>query len=331
MCRNPLFVPSKAVDALPKQRQGVRCNKCDECLAENQREWIYRLESEKRTTDHSFFATLTYSPEYVPLIDCETKEIKHYKDWIKQKSFTPCEFAVCKKDVQDYWKRVREYLPDVELKHYSCLEYGDKFGRPHVHYVVFYNDCDPTLFEQTCKEKWPFGNVQFDPICEANIRYVTKYLKKGDAEAAPTDISPDPCSLKSHGLGIKGFLEDERRFKDQYQQLMEYADRTKDYSVLPKKERLVLVSTSAGAKLPLPRYFRRKFYKNEDFLTEQIIEDEKRRNKKKELSELRFQQDLRIKGYYKNSQDVWTAVSKSFDSERIKRDTYAAAARRKGL
>ena len=329
MCLNPQYIRSKAVDAKPGARQLVRCGKCLECLRENQREWIYRLEKEQQTSKHSLFMTFTYSPANVPLIDCETREIKSYADWCKTKHFKPVEYSINPKDAQNYWKRVREKLNSLPLKHYTCMEYGDKFDRPHMHSAIFYDDADPSFVESVLSDKWQKGYMEFEPLCDARIAYVTKYLKKGDDEAAPTEFSLPPQSRKSHGFGLKGFLIDEQRHVDYYNACSLYAEITGDYADFPK-EKIPHVTTSDGCKLAVPRYFRRKLFEHEDFLTEKIIEDEDRRFRKQKDLEARTLQDLRVKGYHWDSSEVWPSMAPNFDFDRIKRDVYTANLRRKG-
>lgn len=331
MCLNPTSIRSKAVDALPGQRQLVRCGKCLECLRENQREWIYRLEKEQEVSKHSIFGTLTYSPANVPLINAKTLEIKPYKDLIRNKCIDDVELSINKKDVVDYWKRVRDKLQYLPLKHYSCMEYGDEFGRPHNHFAVFYNDADPSFFEKVLVDSWQDkGYVQLSPLFDSRVSYLTKYLKKGDAEAAPSDLSPDPDSLKSHGIGVEGFLKDEKRWQNYYDELYYYCDRVHDFSKLPVSENIPFVTTHDGEKLSVPRYFRRRFFEHEDFLTEKIIEQNERRETKQKLAEVRKVQDLRIKGYHWDTEEVWPSMVPNYDFDRIKRDVYKANARRRG-
>lgn len=329
MCMNPQSIPSKAKDSKPGQRQLVRCGKCLECLRENQREWIYRLEKEQETCKHSLFMTFTYSPAHVPLINTKTGEIRSYEELIRSKSIDDVELSINPKDAQDYWKRVREKLDYIPLKHYTCMEYGDKFDRPHMHSAVFYNDGDPSFVESVLIDKWQKGYMEIEPLFPERINYVTKYLKKGEAEAAPTDFSLLPRSLKSHGFGLKGFMLDELKHANYYNACISYGDATGDYEDCPE-ERMSFVSTSDGCKLSVPRYFRRKLYPHEDFLTEKIIEDEERRFFKQKALEARQLQDLRIKGYHWNSTEVWPSMAPNFDFDRIKRDVYTANLRRKG-
>lgn len=331
MCLNPISIRSKAVDAKPGARQLVRCNKCEECLKENQREWIYRLESEEQTSQHSLFGTLTYSPRYVPFIEYGTGEIYTYEYGLKHKPLSDCEMSICPEDLQKYWKRVRKALNGVSLKHYTCMEYGDQFDRPHAHYAIFYDDVPPWMMESILEKSWYQGYVDFEPLCDSRIKYVTKYLKKGDAEAAPTALSLPPRSLKSHGLGVKKFFQDEKDFQFYYDQCVAYGDRTGDYRCVPEKERLMCVQSMDGTKLILPRYFRRKFYPHEDFLTEKIIEDDDRKFRKQQQKTLRKMQDLRIKGYNVDYETASYAVLPDCQSDRIKRDISEARLRKKGL
>lgn len=329
---NPIIIRSNAVDAKPGERQLVGCGKCLECLRDKQREWIYRLEKEQDTSEHSLFGTLTYSPASVPLINTKTLEIKPYKELLRTKCIDDVELSINTKDVQNYWKRVRDKLRyAVDLKHYSCLEYGDEFGRPHNHFALFYSDFEPSLVEKALYDSWKdIGYVRFSPLYDSRIAYVTKYLKKGDSEAAPTDVSPEPCSLSSNGIGVDGFLKDERKWNDFYQNMLDYCDGINDYSLLPRSEHIPFCTTRDGQKLAVPRYFRRRFFEHEDFLTEKIIEGYDRRFFKQKKQEDRKIQDLRIKGYHWDTKEVWPSMVPNYDFERQKRDVYEANKRRRG-
>lgn len=331
MCTNLTSIPSKAVDAKPGDRQLVKCGHCEECLKEKQREWIYRIESEVNTNEHCLFGTLTYSPRYVPFIEYDTNEIFTYEYGLKYKPHTDCEMSINPKDCTDYWKRVRDQLGYPKLKHYTCMEYGDEFDRPHMHYAVFYNDVPPWMAEAALRDSWYQGFVDFEPLCDSRIKYVTKYLKKGDAEAAPSDLSLSPRSHKSHGFGVDRFFKDEAAFNEYYKRSLRYGMRTGNYTNVPEDDKLRCVQCQDGTKLALPRYFRRKFYEHEDFTTQKIIEDEERRYKKLNDQVIAKMQDLRCKGLHVSFEEAQIALLSDRDGERIKNDVSTARLRKKGL
>lgn len=103
------------------------------------------------------------------------------------------EFSVRKRDVQKFINTIRtsiksynkEHPDDIkfnnvlcqpDFSYIYCTEYGDCFGRPHVHVLFFGLDfayCKKLIFE-----KWKFGLIDVLPILDGCINYVCKYMSK---------------------------------------------------------------------------------------------------------------------------------------------------------
>lgn len=194
--------------------------------------WSLRLIYELSTANAASFLTLTYSDEHLP------------KD-----------FGLHKKDLQDFWKRLRinlkreyhEFAPNI--KYYACGEYGDKTKRPHYHAIVFgLNDLDDKHRDIVRKswslcEPWFFDkergrNSAMQEVTPEDINYVTGYVqKKLDGELARIEYGEKqpPFSVCSQGLGL------------------EFAEKNKD--------RLLSNGWTyfRGHKVSIPRYFCEKF------------------------------------------------------------------------
>lgn len=335
-CISPNIIRSKAKDAKPNQVEYVRCGKCTECLKDKQNEWIYRCECEDSVSKHSLFATLTYNEASVPLVLIDTGEIITYRDYIHQKCVRDCEMTLNYDDLANYWKRVREAIPDLKnyhFKYYACMEYGDQFNRPHAHYVLFTDYPDFHLVESVLRDCWEgfgLGMVGFEPIIPNRLDYVTKDISKKVNEDAPSPYSKPVKHTNSQGFGDAGFLNDladyqkmARDFNSRLSKLGNYKDQLPDYPEY--------VKLSFGIKIAVPRYFREKFFPKKDYFTEsQIIRDE-RRFKKNYVKALRIYQDLSIKGYKPTDAQVFAALSSNSNAERIRRDVVQARLRRKGL
>lgn len=181
-CLRPSYVPYG-------DKQGLyRCGKCYHCRVVRQRHWVYRLSGELATSVDARFLTLTYNDECMPR--CGT-------------------VAVLLKDhVQRYFKRVRKHLQGVDVRYFSCGEYGEKSGRPHYHIVMFF-DCHLTdemqLFLKTC---WEYGFVQDLPVRQTGLAYVAGYVSKKLLSSARDDVDrPAEFFVSSKGIGGEWFRE----------------------------------------------------------------------------------------------------------------------------
>lgn len=150
----------------------IPCSKCTGCRAEYSRQWAMRILHEHQLKNNSSFITLTYKDEHLPQTG-----------------------TLIKKDFQDFMKRLRE--PNVELKwkpnkirYYHCGEYGENFGRPHYHAILF--NCqfydkialpkkprqDQLYTSKTLEEIWGKGYVSIGEVTFESAAYVAAYVQK---------------------------------------------------------------------------------------------------------------------------------------------------------
>lgn len=157
----------------------VPCGRCEACRVERSAEWAVRIVHEAACHDRNVFATLTFSEEHVP------------KDGQLRKS-----------DLQLFFKRLRKGL-SVPIKYYACGEYGERFGRPHYHALIFgIGPEDQPAIERA----WHRGIVDVGCVEYRSARYVANYIQKvfyGDGSRV------QPFALMSKGIG-KEFAEKHR-------------------------------------------------------------------------------------------------------------------------
>ena len=169
----------------------VPCGKCLACRIARRQEWSMRCLHELSSFDDAVFVTLTYDDDHLP----------------------PNGTLVVD-DLQKFFKRLRKEVkrrgsPD-KIRYYACGEYGDRFGRPHYHVILFglsLRDDDKSMV----RYKWPHGLVHFGTVTPDSISYVCQYIDKkytGDkAVEEYTDKGRAPifkvCSL---GIG-RAYLE----------------------------------------------------------------------------------------------------------------------------
>ena len=160
----------------------VPCGKCVACLARRRNEFTFRLNQEQHYSDYSFFLTLTYDQENVPIKIVENKPY----------------FVFNKKHVQDYLKRIRYFLSelnkDVKCSYFLVSEYGKRTYRPHYHMLLFVKNDKFHSYKKTIEtlleKQWKFGFFVIKPTNEANIHYCTKYCIKNLEEMPSQCIEP---------------------------------------------------------------------------------------------------------------------------------------------
>lgn len=172
-CFHPIEVREWQGEEVKRKTNSYRlvpCGKCVACLSRKRNDWTFRLQKERAGSDYSFFLTLTYNDENIPLRIVDDKPY----------------FVFNKKHIQDYLKRVRYYVgelnSDITVRYYCVSEYGKKTQRPHYHMQLFVkNDKNLQYHKSICKileSNWDYGYFQRKVTDDANIHYVTKYCIK---------------------------------------------------------------------------------------------------------------------------------------------------------
>ncbi|AXH72216.1 MAG: replication initiator protein [Microviridae sp.] len=181
----------------------VPCGRCIGCRLEKARQWAVRCTHEASLYDRNCFLTLTYNEDSCP------------------ESLVPKHFV-------DFMKRLRHrYGPGIRFFH--CGEYGEKFGRPHHHTLLFNHDFDdkrelrgngPTkLWESSSlAELWPYGFSSVGRVTFESAGYIARYsLKKvvgpGAADWYMGRVPEYLTMSRRPGIG-KGWIE--RFRKDVY-------------------------------------------------------------------------------------------------------------------
>ena len=120
------------------------CGRCGSCKANRAYEWSLRLMHELDLHKDSLFVTLTYSEEN-------------------------CPDSLVKDHVQRWLKLVRLGLGERRIKYYAAGEYGERFGRPHYHAIVFGVGVDDIGL---LRESWHHGFSRFGSVTFASVKYV---------------------------------------------------------------------------------------------------------------------------------------------------------------
>lgn len=142
----------------------VPCGQCIGCRLERSRQMAIRCVHEASLHQDNCFITLTYSDENLP------------KDNSLQAS-----------DFQKFMKRLRKIYKHV--RYYHCGEYGEQFGRPHYHALLFNMDFrdkvphkvinENTLYTSATLERlWTLGHSSIGNVTFESAAYVARYVTK---------------------------------------------------------------------------------------------------------------------------------------------------------
>lgn len=140
------------------------CGNCMACRLNHARMWSIRIVHEASLYANNVFLTLTYDDEHLPENG-----------------------TLVKRDLQLFMKRFRKCVGKV--RYYACGEYGDKFGRPHYHLVVFGIGLDDPVFKDKKYDKksngyhcklasWDKGLVHIGTVTVDSANYVAGYVVK---------------------------------------------------------------------------------------------------------------------------------------------------------
>lgn len=180
-CRSPFFVDGKRGEKIP-----LPCGRCPTCRKRKVNEWVFRMMQEDNNCRNSFFVTLTYDTDNVPL---------HSNGYM----------SLDKSDLQKFFKKMRKR--GSVFKYYGVGEYGSKSFRPHYHVIFFGN-----ISEQHIFDSWNKGHVHIGNVSGASISYTVKYLDKPKKIPVHSkDTRLKEFSVMSKGLG-KIFIENDEVF-----------------------------------------------------------------------------------------------------------------------
>lgn len=137
----------------------VPCGNCLSCRLSRARDWAIRCSLEQRSHTEFSWCTLTYDEAHLP------------------KTLQP-------DDLSGFIKRLRANLQRSKsatnpIRYFGCGEYGEQFGRPHYH-CILYGTRDAKLVEKSWRDRRgkSIGITQVDELTPAAIAYVAGYCTK---------------------------------------------------------------------------------------------------------------------------------------------------------
>lgn len=142
------------------------CGRCIGCKLARSQEWAIRCMHEASMWEQNSFITLTYSDEHLPATGSLDNKIL----------------------TRTFRKMRKNY--GLKFKYFACGEYGDNFGRPHYHAILFgidfedkvpinLTDLGDTLYRSERLEKiWPYGLSSIGAVTFESAAYVARYCTK---------------------------------------------------------------------------------------------------------------------------------------------------------
>lgn len=156
------------------------CGQCIGCRLERSRQWAVRCVHEASLYSQNCFLTLTFNDDHLP--NPPTLDVR---------------------DFQLFMKRLRKRF-GKGIRFFHCGEYGEKFGRPHYHCIIFNLDFpDKVLWKEyngtklyrskILEELWPYGYSSIGAVTFESAAYVARYiLKKVNGDLAESHYSSCP-------------------------------------------------------------------------------------------------------------------------------------------
>lgn len=148
------------------------CGQCIACRMARARTWAIRCMHEAYLSDSNCFVTLTYDDSHLTSLPN-----------------TPAGYSLDKRHMQLFFKRLRERISPQSIRYYQCGEYGDLYGRPHHHALLFgWVPPDLELFSSNGDIKlytsslltdvWTHGYVTVGMVTFDSAMYVASYCIK---------------------------------------------------------------------------------------------------------------------------------------------------------
>lgn len=214
------------------------------CRKSRMDSWLLRLRHESSFFDGQVsFVTLTYREEDLPYVSSVSDS------GLDNSCSVP---SLCKKDYQDFFKRLRKVLSPKKIKYFIAGEYGAMTRRPHYHAIIF-GCTDVSIISQA----WNRGYVKVLPARNESFRYVAKYIQK--------DVTPREQLLRYKAVGIEPPF------------IRQSTGLGKLHAIANSERYKASLLVRQGSKrYPLPRYYRKVLGITEDDYVD-VIHDARER------------------------------------------------------
>lgn len=190
----------------------IPCGKCAGCRMDYAKSWADRMMMELPYHEESYFVTLTYDNEHLPIVE---------------NSDGAFHATLVKSHVSEFMKRLRSALAYKDLpkvRFFACGEYGGQTFRPHYHLIIFglhLDDLLPNgknpLGDQYFESKfldliWDKGFVSVGSVTYESCAYVGRYVTKkiGDNKLDYDELGIEPeftLMSRKPGIGYQYYVD----------------------------------------------------------------------------------------------------------------------------
>lgn len=166
LIRGPKLIFKEPDDHWNYKSLKVPCGRCRGCRLTRSRDWAIRCMHEASLHHDKCFITLTYDNENLPI-----------------------DRSLNKRTFQLFMKRLRKHFSDRTIRYYHCGEYGDTYGRPHYHAILYGVDFYDKKFykargehrlyqSETLASIWGLGYCSVGSVTFDSAAYVARYIMK---------------------------------------------------------------------------------------------------------------------------------------------------------
>ena len=230
----------------------VPCRQCIGCRMRKRLDWTIRGVNELQSSESASFVTLTYNPTSIP------------DDW-----------SLSVVEAQKWLKRLRKRLSKdgIRIRYYLCGEYGEEYGRPHYHAIIFgYDFPDKELYKQSMNghnyytsellsKSWKRGFCTVADVNLTTIAYVAKYAMK----KITGDMAEEHYTRPNRNTGELHLVTPEFQLASRNPALGRSWFEQYETDVFP--EDCVVFE---GKKFPVPRYYMDLLEKQNPDMYEQV-------------------------------------------------------------
>lgn len=168
------------------------------CINNKRKHWTLRLGEEAEQSVYPvLFVTLTYANHSLPwTLDDHPIIKKHFGEELN-------EVTLLTRDVQLFNKLVRQnnrFHTDAQYRYYAAGEYGEKYGRPHYHLIMF--NVHPKTMHKL-PNYWKHGHIDLQ-LCNHQDKvsnYVSGYIVNAHSHALRINKKPFSIMSKRPYLG----------------------------------------------------------------------------------------------------------------------------------
>lgn len=162
----------------------VPCGKCLGCIQDRRRDMSMRMNDEASMYERNCFITLTVDEEHMEEVFPDRNLSKRPFQLFMKRLRKECK--------GDYYPRPSWYTGKnwnaYPIRAVYCGEYGETFGRPHYHAVLFnfdfadkkllYNGDNPLYTSEQLQSLWPYGFSTIGEVTFGSCAYVCGYVLK---------------------------------------------------------------------------------------------------------------------------------------------------------